>query len=114
MTSKRFHHLAIVLLLMYVTGTQTVWGQALPSTDPSTETGNATAPSKPPEWRDTSTYPFPSIAYTLERMQFLAYAQQLREYCANRHIPDTFVKERLHRFSAMTGREETCKSLLDY
>ncbi len=66
------------------------------------------------DWRDTRGYRFPAIAKTVEDMQYLAYAMQLREYCANRRVPDDFVRERLKRFSAMTGREENCRTLLDY
>lgn len=65
-------------------------------------------------WRDVSAYPFPAVGATVQAMQFLAIALQLREYCADARIPDEFVRERLGRFSAMTGREETCPSLLDY
>lgn len=47
-------------------------------------------------------------------MQNLAYAMQLRDYCANSRVSDDFVRERLNRFSAMTGREESCQTLLEY
>lgn len=66
------------------------------------------------DFRDTSRYTFPAVAQTTFDMQLLAYAMQLREYCANRRISDEFVRDRLLRFSAMTGREEDCTSLLDY
>lgn len=66
------------------------------------------------DFRDTSRYPFRSVAGTTFNLQMLTYAMQLREFCANRTIPDEFVKERLARFSRMTGREEDCASLADY
>lgn len=66
------------------------------------------------DFRDTSRYAFPAVAQTTFEMQRLAYAMQLREYCANRRVPDDFVRERLTRFSEMTGREETCNTLADY
>lgn len=67
-----------------------------------------------PAWRDTSNYLFPAIAKTVTDLQNVAYAMTLRDYCADRRVPDDFVRERLTRFSAMTGREETCRSLMDY
>ena len=80
-------------------------------------TAPATAPQTPaarPEWRDTDAYPFPALATTVADMQNLAHAMQLREFCANARVPDDFVRERLDRFGAMTGRTETCATLLDY
>lgn len=73
-------------------------------------------PTPRPEvsWRDTSNYVFQSVARTTEDLQHVAYALTLREYCSNRKIPDDFVKDRLARFSAMTGREESCRTLMDY
>lgn len=65
-------------------------------------------------WRNTDGYAFPPLAKTVADMQNLAYAMQLRDYCADRKVPDAFVRERLARFSAITGREESCQSLLDY
>lgn len=67
-----------------------------------------------PEWRDTSGYRFPALAKTVADMQNLAYAMQLRDLCANARVPDDFVRERLDRFGEMTGRAESCASLLDY
>ncbi|MCV2218929.1 hypothetical protein NX068_15870 [Thauera sp. Sel9] len=85
---------------------------------PATTAGGMPEPAaaKPevPEWRKTDGYRFPAVAKTVEDMQNLAYAMQLREFCANARIPDDFVRERLNRFSAMTGREEDCRTLLDY
>ena len=66
------------------------------------------------DWRDVSDYPFPAVSATVEAMQFVAYAMQLREYCADARIADAFVRDRLARFSQLTGREEDCASLLDY
>lgn len=76
----------------------------------------ATPPARKPvpPWRDTSNYVFPAIAKTVADMQNLAYAMTLRDYCADRRVPDEFVQDRLKRFSALTGREETCRSLMDY
>ncbi len=67
-----------------------------------------------PEWRRTDGYRFPAIADTVRRMQYSAQAMQLREYCADRRVPDAFVRERLQRFGRLTGREETCTTLLQY
>lgn len=76
---------------------------------------NGAAPKKPDQdWRDTSNYIFPAIAKTVTDMQNVAYAMTLRDYCADRRVPDDFVRDRLKRFSAMTGREENCRSLMDY
>jgi len=74
---------------------------------------SAKAPARP-AWRSTVGYPFPAVATTVAAMQNLAYAMQLRDYCANSRVPDDFVRERLNRFSAMTGREESCQTLLEY
>ena len=71
-------------------------------------------PAARPEWRNTDAYPFPALARTVADMQNLAHAMQLREFCANARVPDDFVRERLDRFGAITGRVESCSSLLDY
>jgi hypothetical protein len=65
-------------------------------------------------FRDTSGYRFPALSRTLRDMQNLAYAVQLRDYCADERVSDEFVKAQLARFSAITGRPETCRTLLDY
>ncbi|AVZ78846.1 hypothetical protein C3497_04825 [Zoogloeaceae bacteirum Par-f-2] len=65
-------------------------------------------------WRDTAAYPFAAWADTALRLELVAKAMQLREYCANRRVPDEFVRERLRRFSVLSGRQEDCRSLLDY
>jgi hypothetical protein len=67
-----------------------------------------------PEWRRTDAYVFGSIGDVTRRMQFVAQAMQLRDWCADRRVPDDFVRERLQRFGRMTGREESCTTLLDY
>ena len=77
------------------------------------ESAPAEAPARP-EWRDISGYRFPALARTVADMQFLAHAMQLREFCANARVPDDFVRERLDRFGAMTGRKESCATLLSY
>jgi len=85
---------------------------------PAAGAAPATLPTPTPRpeqsWRDTSNYVFQSVARTTEDLQHVAYALTLREYCSNRKIPDDFVKDRLARFSAMTGREESCRTLMDY
>ena len=67
-----------------------------------------------PEWRRTDGYRFPALADSVRRLQYTTLAMQLREYCADRRVSDDFVRERLQRFGRMTGREETCTTLLDY
>lgn len=75
---------------------------------------DAAAARETPAWRSTAGYPFPALADTVARMQHVAQAMQLREYCANQRLADEFVRERLQRFSRLTGREEDCQTLLDY
>jgi hypothetical protein len=65
-------------------------------------------------WRDTSGYPFPALADTVAAVQNMVQAMILRDYCANEKLPDNFVRNRLTRFSRITGREEDCQSLFDY
>lgn len=67
-----------------------------------------------PEWRRTGAYPFAARADTVRRLQFVAQAMQLREYCADARVSDDFVRAQLARFGRMTGREESCASLLEY
>jgi hypothetical protein len=84
----------------------TVEGSSVPAKD---------EPGKPREdWRDTTGYRYPSLASTVAAAQNMAYAMTLREYCADTKVPSAFVRERLARFSRITGREENCQSLLDY
>ena len=67
-----------------------------------------------PEWRRTDAYVFRAIGDVTRRMQLVPQAMQLRDWCADRSVPDDFVRARLQRFGRMTGREETCTTLLDY
>ncbi|MGL1834286.1 hypothetical protein ACKVEX_11825 [Rhodocyclaceae bacterium SMB388] len=66
------------------------------------------------DFRDTSANPFAALSRTVRDMQHLAYALQLRDYCADDRVSDEFVRVQLARFSLLTGREETCASLKDY
>lgn len=66
------------------------------------------------DFRKSSAYPFPALSRTVRDMQHLAYALQLRDYCADDRVPDEFVRVQLARFGMLTGREETCASLKDY
>lgn len=59
-------------------------------------------------------YPLPAVADTVRELQFAAQAVALREYCADKRIADEFVTARLAEFSLQTGREESCRTLLDY
>lgn len=59
-------------------------------------------------------YPMPALAQSVREMQYTAQAMILREYCADKTIPDDFVNERLVEFSKITGRPENCRSLLEY
>jgi Tfp pilus assembly protein FimV len=74
----------------------------------------AAAPVSGKDWRDVSGYRFPALASTVAAAQNMAQAMILRDYCANAKVPDAFVRARLARFSRITGREENCRSLLDY
>jgi len=65
-------------------------------------------------WRDTSNYPFPALADTVAAVQNMVQATALSNYCANKKLPDDFVRGRLALFSRITGREEDCQSVLDY
>ncbi|MDR2208718.1 MAG: hypothetical protein LBE22_07100 [Azoarcus sp.] len=122
--------LLFVLLLFFVPGP--VAGQPVPdagqpvpdATSPSpataTESDAASTTEPAPDassgkgWRDTSGYPFPALADTVAGTQNMVHAMILREYCSNEKLPDDFVRNRLARFSRITGREEDCQSLLDY
>lgn len=85
---------------------------ALPAVAQEAPARAAAAPGK--DGRDTTGYPFPARADTVAAAQNMAHAMALRDYCADARVPAEFVRERLARFSRMTGREETCRSLLDY
>lgn len=102
----------ILLLLAGLLHTTPPWAQN-PAPPAAAPAGTPATPATP-DFRDTSRYAFPAVAQTTFDLQRLAYAMQLREYCANRRVADEFVRERLARFSEMTGREETCNSLADY
>lgn len=67
-----------------------------------------------PDFRNTLAYPFPPLSHTVRAMQHMAYAFKLRDYCADDRVPDAFVRVQLARFSLITGREETCRTLADY
>lgn len=87
---------------------------AMPAgTEEAEETEGAEARARP-DFRDTSRYRFPAVADTVHHLQMMSYAMQLREYCANLRVSDDFVRNRLARFSQLTGREEDCNSLADY
>ncbi|HLW04567.1 MAG TPA: hypothetical protein VKY38_03190 [Azoarcus sp.] len=59
-------------------------------------------------------YALPARADTERHLQRLAQAIQLREYCADQSIEDAFVDRQLAAFSRITGREEDCRTLLEY
>ena len=107
-----FLRLLILIALSGVSAAQAQQGG--PAAAPGAgEAQPAKAPDVP-EWRRTDNYRFPAIAKTVADMQNLAYAMQLRDYCADRRVSDDFVRDRLARFGRMTGREENCASLMDY
>ncbi|CAM5340286.1 hypothetical protein [Thauera mechernichensis] len=113
----RFLPLLMSMILMLAAGQVHAQadGAAVDGTPEGAETANQGADGRePPEWRSTAGYPFPALADTVARMQNVAHAMRLRDYCADRRVPDEFVRARLQRFSQLTGREETCTTLLDY
>ena len=59
-------------------------------------------------------YPMPAVAETVRDLQHSTQAMLLREYCADKRISDDFVNQRLAAFSRQTGREENCRTLLEY
>ncbi len=59
-------------------------------------------------------YPMPAVAETVRDLQHSTQAMLLREYCADKRIPDDFVNRRLAEFSRQTGRDENCRTLLEY
>ena len=65
-------------------------------------------------FRDLTGYPFPAVSTTLRSMQLVSYAMVLRDYCADASVTDTFLRERLAWFSERTGRNESCRTLLNY
>jgi hypothetical protein len=89
--------------------------QAAPADSSSATPATEPDAAKPKDdWRDTSSYRFPALASTVAAAQNMVYAMSLREYCADAKVPGEFVRERLARFSRITGRAETCQSLMDY
>ncbi|MBI1906826.1 MAG: hypothetical protein HYS20_11415 [Rhodocyclales bacterium] len=99
----------VALLCLLQLGLATpVFAQA-PSRVPD-EAGTARTPFV----RNLDGYQFPALAQTIARMQNIAHAMRLRDYCADRRVPDEFVRVQLERFSLITGRPESCASLLDY
>lgn len=65
-------------------------------------------------FRDTTGYRYPALSRTQRDLQNLAHALQLRDYCADDRVPDDFVKAQLASFGRITGRAETCRTLLAY
>lgn len=106
----RLPRLPLVLALVLALSGGPVLAQKPPAATPAAPA--ASAPT--PEWRRTDGYRFPALADSVRRLQYAAQAMQLREYCADRRVPDDFVRERLQRFGRLTGREETCASLQGY
>ena len=107
--------LARGVLFAAVVGLMPVAALAQQAQRPAAAAAAARAPGPAvPEWRRTDAYVFRAIGDVTRRMQFVAQAMQLRDWCADRSVPDDFVRERLQRFGRMTGREETCTTLLDY
>jgi hypothetical protein len=83
---------------------------------PATSNAPAAAATSPAgkDFRDVSGYPFPALARTRGHLQNVATAIQLREYCADDKLDAAFVRRQLERFSRITGRSESCRTLLDY
>ncbi|MDR1662255.1 MAG: hypothetical protein LBR95_07525 [Azoarcus sp.] len=105
----------LVFLPLAVAGLSSapVLAQEAPSGQDSALAQRAAKPAGE-DGRDISGYRFPALALTVAAAQNAAYAMILRDYCADVRLPMEFVRERLTRFSRMTGREESCRSLLDY
>ncbi|THF60479.1 hypothetical protein [Pseudothauera rhizosphaerae] len=74
----------------------------------------AAAAEEDKDWRDISAYDFGALADTTRRLELVALAMQVRDFCADRRVPDEFVRERLARFAALSGRAEDCRTLVDY
>lgn len=110
--------LPLPVILMSLVCVPLAHAQGTPAPAPASAATAAAAPEQAAapdkEWRSTAGYPFPAIAQTVADMQRLAFAMQLREYCSDRKVADEFVRERLARFGQLTGRQETCRSLLEY
>lgn len=97
-----------LLCLLHLSLATPVLAQA-PSRAPD-DAGTAQAPLV----RNLDGYQFPPLAQTTARMQNIAHAMRLRDYCADRRVSDAFIMVQLARFSLITGRPENCASLLDY
>ncbi|NMG45263.1 hypothetical protein GPA22_16220 [Aromatoleum toluvorans] len=103
---------SLILLLPAVPSAQSLPRQA---DAPPLAAADAKSDAKPDRsFRDTSGYRHPALSRTQRDLQNLAYALQLRDYCADDRVSDAFVKEQLARFSRITGRKETCRTLLAY
>ncbi|PKO80465.1 MAG: hypothetical protein CVU19_12290 [Betaproteobacteria bacterium HGW-Betaproteobacteria-13] len=89
-------------------------GQGVPAPASAPASAPAADAALDKDWRSTEGYTFPALAKTVADMQNLAHAMHLRDYCSDLRVSDEFVRERLARFSQLTGRQETCRSLLDY
>jgi len=119
-----FFRIFLLFLLLFMPGL--VAGQSTPDVAEQSAGGdaasNVTGPdeaetpdaSSGKDWRDSAGYPFPALADTVAAAQNMAQAMILRDYCANKKLPDDFVRERLALFSRITGREEDCRGLGDY
>lgn len=107
----------LVLFLISVIGMQSVQAQNVAEPADASEGAAVEAnadPAQDPDFRNTRAYSFPALSRTVRDMQYLAYAFQLRDYCADQRVPDAFVRVQLARFSLITGREESCRTLTDY
>ncbi|NMG76270.1 hypothetical protein GPA25_16035 [Aromatoleum diolicum] len=88
---------------------------AQPAPSGAATAATAEGAGKPVEsFRDTTGYRYPALSRTVRDMQNLAYALQLRDYCADERVSDEFVKAQLASFSRITGRTESCRTLLAY
>ncbi|THF65951.1 hypothetical protein E6C76_07855 [Pseudothauera nasutitermitis] len=93
---------------------QPVQAPTAPPVTAQQQGGAAPAEEEDEDWRDTSEYRFLSLGDASLRLEMVAMAMQVRDYCANRRVPDDFVRDRLARLSVLSGRTENCRSLLDY
>lgn len=114
-----FFRIFLAFLLLLIPGL----GSGQPPPDMAAPENNAVAepnkaevpvPSSSKDWRNTSGYPFPALADTVAAVQNMTQATILRDYCANKKLPDDFVRGRLALFSRITGRKEDCQSILGY
>lgn len=96
----------VVLAASATVGAQAPTGDALPAVEPLQDARKA--------GDKLYRYPLPAVAHTVRELQHAAQAMILREYCADRQIPDEFVSQRLAEFSRQTGRPEDCRTLLEY